>query len=183
VTNLSVKNKEVTPMLLRKLLARRGWFIGGFVTALLLIAVVCRYPPSFDETLFDTLRDDMTRQEVATLLGCPPGDYRPAIWRHPDWYISTSDMMGLLVKECGRSTSEVESLRQREVEEWLADLKVGKEIRAKQGMEQLAWRGKSSEIKVIFNKDGQMIHRSFWSLFPPRPPHDAIRYVQWWLGW
>lgn len=167
----------------KKLLPRIAWFIGGFLTAFVLIAVFCRYPPSFSEEQFDAIKEDMTKQEVLRVIGCPPGDYRPAIWRHPDWYTSTSDPIEFLVKEVGQTTLQVEAMKRQETEEWLDTLKAGGKVRAGQHIERFAWMGRDYDITVIFNKEGRIIHRSLWSMCPPRPPNGPIRYVQWWLGW
>jgi hypothetical protein len=170
-------------MISGKLLSRAGWFVGGFVTALSLTSAACRYPPSFGEARFNAIRQDMTRQEVVELLGCPPGDYRPAICRHPDWYTSTSDVMASLVKKVGQPESEIEASELEDTKQWVAHVRATGEIRMASRIERLEWWGKSAGIKVIFGKDGRMIHRSLWSVCPPRAPRNPARYAQWWLGW
>jgi hypothetical protein len=166
----------------RRILSRAAWFASGFLAAFLLISVICRYPPSFSEAQFNTLQEGMTPQEVFTLLGCPPGDYRPAIWRHPDWFVSTSDAMAFQKKEAGLSTEKLEDLERQDSEEFFAQVRAGHELPRRPRIRRFEWWGRNSGIKVIFDED-RMVHRSLWSVVPPHPPHDLLRYPQWWLGW
>jgi hypothetical protein len=166
-----------------KVLSRVAWFVGGFASAFVLMAVVCRYPPSFGEERFNAIREGMTKRELVALVGCPPGDYRPAIWRYPDWYTSTHEPIGSLVKKSGQSMPQVQELERQEIKEWLDEAREKGKIRWGRRMEQMVWTGRSSQIMVVFDKDEKIIHRSLWSMDPPRPPHDLVRYAQWWLGW
>jgi hypothetical protein len=167
----------------KKWLARAGWFAAGFASALALAFALSRYPPPFREGRFDAIRQGMTRDEVVEVLGCPPGDYRPAVWRHPDWYVSTSDVAATLVREQGVPLREVEESERRDAEEWFARLRAGGELRHSRRFERLEWWDRSVMIKVIFDQDGKAIHSSFWSVYPPRAPRNPVRYAQWWLGW
>src|SRR5262245_13621042 len=73
--------------------------------ALMVLAVflLLRQRPRFGEEQFAQLREGMTEAEVVAILGSPPGDYRPAIWSEPDWFVSNSHPIGSLLKERGRS--------------------------------------------------------------------------------
>src|SRR5262249_51264642 len=94
---------------------RIALFAALMVLALfLLLRQRCR----FGEEQFAQLREGMTEAEVVAILGSPPGDYRPAIWSEPDWFVSNSHPIGSLLKERGRSLLELEELKRQDVEEW-----------------------------------------------------------------
>jgi hypothetical protein len=123
----------------------------------------------------------MTEAEVAAVLGCPPGDYRPAIWSHPDWFVSPSDATGFERAERGLSLRELEELQWQDVEEWT---QAGQPARpAPARVRWVRWWGRGSGIGVAFDSHGRAIHVSLWELVPPRPPPDILRWVRWWFGW
>ncbi len=137
--------------------------------------------PRFGEDQFRQLRLGMTEAEVVTILGCPAGDYRPAIWRRPDWFVSPSDAVGSLRAERGRALLEVQQMERQDTNEWV---QAGRPIPPPAPrVRRRWWWARGSGIDVTFDKNGRVIHYSLWDLNPPRPPHDLVRRVRWWLGW
>ena len=97
----------------------RPWIVVIAAVAFAGLFLLMRPRPRFGEEQFERLREGMTEAEVSALLGCPPGDYRPTIWSQPDWYVSSTDVIGILRAERGRSRQELEELKRQDIEEWL----------------------------------------------------------------
>jgi hypothetical protein len=161
---------------------RRRWFaafgiavMAGTLSALLLAR------PRFGPRSYRGLRLGMTEAEVSAALGCPAGDYGPAIWRNPDWFVSTSDLSGWLLEERGRPLQELEQLRRHDLAAWV---QAGKPFPgAMPSVTEKRWWGRQYGIEAAFDAQGRAVHYSLWGLAPPRPPPDIVRYVRWWLGW
>lgn len=152
-------------------------FLVATVAALLLLTS----PQSrFGEVHFNQLREGMTEEEVVAILGCPAGDYRPAIWSKPDWYVSSSDPIGHLRNQRGQTLDELKQLERQDVETWIHAGKPLPPLPAR--VNWLRWWGRNSGIDVAFDEYGHAIHFSLWSLGPPRPPHDILRWVRWRFG-
>jgi hypothetical protein len=140
-----------------------------------------RQPARFGEKQFDELRLGMREAEVVVILGCPPGDYRPAIWSHPDWLVYPSDPIGVYRKERGRSLRELQELELQDAKEWI---QAGQPIPPPPGrVQRKRWWARGYGIDVAFDEQGRLIHASLLELSPPRPPHDVLRWVRWRLGW
>jgi hypothetical protein len=105
--------------LVRSRLPRRRWIALLVALAVVGLFLFTRQQTRFGERQFEQLREGMTEAEVVAVLGSPAGDYQPAIWSPPDWYVSTSDAIGFLRKERGRSLQELEQLKQQDAEEWV----------------------------------------------------------------
>jgi hypothetical protein len=75
--------------------------------------------PRFGEERFQQIREGMTEAEVISILGAPAGDYRPAIWKNPDWFVSPSDPSGFPLSERGRSPRQVDEMKRQEFAEWV----------------------------------------------------------------
>lgn len=137
--------------------------------------------PRFGKEKFELLSENMTEAEVVAVLGCPDGDYRPAIWKHPTWFVSPSDLFGLPEAERGRSIKEIEELDEQDVQKWLKnDRPVPFPLPR---IYRKGWWARQSGIEIAFDAQGRVIHCTLWSLIPPRPPHDPIRWVRWLVSW
>jgi hypothetical protein len=160
---------------------RRRWIALLAAGAALGLFLLLRQRPRFGEEQFEQLRDGMTEAEVVAVLGCPPGDYRPAIWSQPDWYVSTSDVVGFLRKERGRSLGELEELQRQDVEKWVQAGRPIPPLPAR--VQRRRWWARGYGIEMVFDEHGRLIHSSLWELVPPRPPPDVLRWVRWRVGW
>jgi hypothetical protein len=159
----------------------RPWIAVIAVVAAAGLFFLLRPRPQFGEERFERIREGMMEDEVIALLGCPPGDYRPTIWSQPDWFVSSSDAVGFLRAERGRSYRELERSAQQDVEEWV---KMGRPVPPPSArVQKKHWWGRGYGIEVAFDESCRLIHCSLWELVPPRPPPDMIRRVRWWLGW
>lgn len=74
------------------------------------IALVVRQQSRFGEGQFRQLAEGMSEAEVVAVLGCPAGDYRPAIWREPDWFVSNRDPVGFLLMQRGQTLDQLQAL-------------------------------------------------------------------------
>jgi hypothetical protein len=169
-------------------LSRMFWFGSGVTAAFAALALLCVYPPKIGETHFQQIKEGMTEGEVEAILGCPPGDYRPAIWSKPNWYVSTSGPIGFLPHQSGCSLQELDELRRQDIEDWLHQgkgwlSKDKKSVWSRPRVKSADWTGRNWGIRVAFGSDGRVIHHSLWEMEPPRPPPDLLRKLQWWLGW
>jgi hypothetical protein len=150
------------------------------------VAAVCLFllphrRPRFGEDQFRRLSVGMTEAEVLTILGCPPGDYRPAIWSHPDRYVSTSDLAAYPRIQLGLSFGELERLRWQDTEDWET---AGEPVPpAPARVRRERWWARGSGIHVAFDQQGRAVHLSLWGLLPPRPPPAGVRWVRLRLGW
>jgi hypothetical protein len=159
---------------------RRRWIALPAALAVVALFLLIRQRPRFGEEQFKQLREGMTEAEVVAVLGSPPGDYRPAIWSQPDWYVSTSDAIGFLRKERGRPLRELEELERQDVEEWV---QAGQPIPPPPArVQRTRWWARGYGIDVAFDERGRLIHASLWELVPPRPPPDVLRWVRWRVG-
>jgi hypothetical protein len=123
----------------------------------------------------------MTLAEVIAVLGCPPGDYRPALWRQPPWYVSTSDAVAILREERGKPFRELEALDQNDTEEWV---RAGRPVPWRWAPAQREqWWARGYGIEVAFDERGRLINASLWDMVPPRRPPGVLRWVRWWIGW
>jgi hypothetical protein len=165
----------------RQQLARRCCIALMVAVAVVGLLLIVRPRSRFGREQFERLREGMTEAEVIAVLGCPPGDYRPKIWSQPDWYVSTSDPIGFLLEQRGRSLQQLREWEQLDLEEWV---RAGKPIPVPPDRAQKAsWWARHYGIDVAFDRQGRVIHLSLWELNPPRPPHDIWRWIRWWLGW
>jgi hypothetical protein len=162
-------------------LPRRRWIAVLAALAVVGLFLFLRQRPRFSEEQFEQLREGMTEAEVVAVLGSPPGDYRPAIWRQPSWYVSTSDAIGHLRAQRGRSLQDLEELERQDVEEWV---QAGQPVPPPPARVQWKrWWSRGYGIDVAFDELGRLIHSSLWELGPPRPPPDVLRRARWWVGW
>jgi hypothetical protein len=166
-----------------KLFNLRSRWLWGLVLAAVAIGMWLSFPrdPRFGQDKFQQLHEGMTEDEVISVLGCTAGDYRPRIWSQPDWYVSTSDVIGALDRECGRSIRELEELERQDVDDWV---RAGKPIPpAPARVSREKWWGRDYGILVAFDENRRLIHCSLWNLTPPPAPPDLPRRVRWWFGW
>jgi hypothetical protein len=141
--------------------------------------------PRFGKEKFELIHEGMTEAEVVEALGCPAGDYRPEIWRHPTWFVSSSNLIGLTIAERGRPRlEEVEELQRKAVERWSKDKQeMNLPIAVFPYIEHRIWWAREYGIDVDFDEKGRVIHCALLSLIPPRHPHDPIRWFRWRIGW
>jgi hypothetical protein len=168
-------------MLARLRLTRWRW--PGLLAAVAAVGLflLLRPAPRFGEEQFQRLREGMSEAEVAAVLGCPSGDYRPAIWSRPDWFVSPSDPIGFLRAERGRSLQELDLLERQDVEDWV---RAGRPVPPSPArVQRRRWWARGYGIDVAFDEHGRAIHVSLWELDPPRPPPDMLRWVRWCIGW
>src|SRR5437899_2741260 len=133
--------------------------------------------PRFGKEKFELLYEGMTEAEVVEVLGCPAGDYRPAIWIHPNWFVSPSDAIGFPLAERGRPLEELKELERKDVEKWIEQ---GQPIPPSPTSVQWKWWwAREFGINVAFDSRGRVCHCSLLRLIPPRHPHDVIRWVRW----
>jgi hypothetical protein len=168
---------------LPKKLRMSWWQWGIILLAFTLVTpfLLPRPQSRFGKEQFDRLHEGMTEAEVIALLGCPPGDYRPAIWSKPDWYVCSSDPIGYPRDQRGLALEELKQLESQDVEEWIQAGKPMPPPPARVNWQR--WWGRGSGIDVVFDEHGRAIHFSLLSLYPPRPPHDIVRWVRWRFGW
>jgi hypothetical protein len=140
------------------------------------------HTPRFGADKFERLRLGMTEDEVVAILGCPPGDYRPAIWRKPTWYVHHRDIVGSLEIQRGRSTEALGELERQDVREWV---KAGEPIPPPPArVRKMRWWARGNGIEAAVDAQGQVIHLSLWTLWPPRPPpiYEVPTLIRWWVG-
>jgi hypothetical protein len=149
-----------------------------------LIAILFLLPRSetrFGDEKFQQLRAGMTAAEVKTILGVPPGDYRPALWKEPPWFISPSDKIAFLRDQRGRSLDELDEMDREDTEIWV---KSARPMPPPPGqMSKRWWLARSSGILVAFDQGGLAIHYSLWDVVPPRPPNDILNGIRYILEW
>jgi len=143
------------------------------------LVVIRVQEPRFGKEKFDLLHEGMTEAEVVAVLGCADGDYRPSVWKHPTWFVSPSDPIGFPQSERGRLLEE--DLNAKDVEQWMEEDRPIPPSPHK--VYRKSWWAREHGIDVTFDAHGRVIHYMLLSLVPPRPPHDVIRWVRWWLGW
>jgi hypothetical protein len=159
----------------------KRWLALLAILAAIGLALLSWRQPRFGKGPFHRLKEGMSEDEVVAVLGSPPGNYRPLIWRQPDWYVSTSDPVGFLRVQRGRSLEELRKLEKQDIEQWMQAGRPVPPPRARVRRER--WWGRRAGIEVAFDESGRVIHYSLWELVPPRPPRDPVRWVRWWLGW
>jgi hypothetical protein len=176
---------EWNPMMLRRLRMPRATVLAAVImtgiVAVIGYVLVRVQEPRFGKEKFELIQEGMTETEVVEALGYPAGDYRPEIWRHPTWFVSPSNLIGVPIAERGRPRlEEVEELRTKAVEKWRKD---NRPIEAWPHIDHRIWWAREYGIDVDFDDQGRVIHCVLWSLIPPRHPHDPIRWFRWWIGW
>jgi hypothetical protein len=158
---------------------RRLFALGTIVLAV--VVLLLRFHPQFGEWQFNQLQLGMTEDEVTAILGCPPGDYRPAIWSQPDWYVSTTDMIGDVIADRGLSHEEVRRLEEQDIDDWVRAGKPATPTPAR--VQWKCWTGRRYSIDVALDSDGHAIQISLVEMCRPRPPPDILRRIRWYLGW
>jgi hypothetical protein len=161
--------------MLRRTMSRRGAVLAVLGAGLILLL---SWRPQFGPDTFDQLHEGMTTEEVGTILGCPPGDYRPTIWREPDWFVSHGDIIYLPREERGRPVRELELQKQKEIGDWL---KTGGQEPAIR-FYRYHWWGRRYGIEVAFDSSGRLIGWVLLEMLRPREPQDLLRKLRWWLG-
>ena len=112
--------------------------------------------PRFGKEKFELLHEGMTEAEVVAVLGCPAGDYRPEIWKHPTWFVSPSDAIGFPEAESGRPLEEMEELKRKDVEKWMNE---GQPIPpSPPSVYQKWWWAREYGIDVYFDAHDRVIH-------------------------
>jgi hypothetical protein len=159
----------------------------GTVTIIGIVAVIGHIllrtqEPRFGKEKFELIHEGMTEAEVVEALGCPAGDYRPAIWQQCRFPPS---VIGVPVAERGRPRlEEVEELQRKMVEKWRkGNREMDLPIPGFPHIQHRIWWAREYGIDVDFDDQGRVIHYVLWSLIPPRAPHDPIQWVRWWIGW
>jgi hypothetical protein len=159
---------------------QRRWLAIVVAVAVVGLAYVVRQQPRFGESQFRQLTEGMSEAEVVSTLGCPAGDYRPAVWSRPDWFVAPSDAIGFLLAQRGQSLDQLRELERRDVEDWV---RAGKPVSsAPARLVRKRWWGRGFGIEVVLDDGGRSIHSSLWVLSPPRPPPDLARKIRWWFG-
>jgi hypothetical protein len=131
----------------------------------------------FDESFFNQIREGMTEREVETIVGHPPGDYRPRRYRQPGHFVSPSDPVGFCVKCSGLSPQELTAMEDAGLirkREWMP--------KGPKNATQKRWLGKSWGIVVAFDHEGLVIHHALLEMVPPRLPDDIFSKLKWYLG-
>lgn len=146
------------------------------------ILVLFLYPgrvERFGTEKFDQLREGMKISEVTSFLGYPPGDYRPALWKNPPWFISPSDKIGYLEQQWGLTLDQLHEMDLQDVEEWVS---AGRPIPPSPGrVTRKKWLGRDFCIEVAFDQNGRAIHCSLWRVCPPRAPRDVLNGIRYLL--
>jgi hypothetical protein len=136
------------------------------------------WPSRFGPDTFDQLHEGMTTDEVGAVLGCPPGDYRPAIWREPTWFVSPSDSDLSLRAERGRSIRDLDLQERKEIDNWLA---AGGPEPAP-SFYRFHWWGRRYGIEAAFDPSGRLIGWTLYETLRPREPRALWQKPRWVLG-
>jgi hypothetical protein len=158
----------------------RRWLT--LAVALVALAAVwrTRYPPRFNEEQFRRLELGMTGQEVVEVLGCPPGDYRPDVWKNPANPIAWKDPVGWTRTSKGVSFQSLGEMERQDVDDWV---RLGKPVPpAPPRVVRGTWLGRYWGIEVAVNREDRVIHLSHMEMSPPRSPHELVPWVRWRLG-
>jgi hypothetical protein len=142
--------------------------------------LLLRPRPQFGPNQFELLHEGMTLSEVVTVLGYPPGDYRPAIWSQPDWFVSPSDIIGLPLVERGQPLRELDKLERQDFSDWIDAGRPEPEPPLRSC--NMCWWGQQYGIVVGIDPNGHVIYYSLLEMLRPRPPHNAWLWLRWWIG-
>jgi hypothetical protein len=129
----------------------------------------------FGPDAFEQMHEGMSYAEVEAILGCPPGDYRPAIWRERDWH---SDIINIPSEGRGRSLEELERQAVAGIGDWLKAGGPEPQLR----FYRFRWWGRRYGIETAFDPSGRLIGWQHLTMLRSRPPLQWWRTPRWWLG-
>jgi hypothetical protein len=127
----------------------------------------------FPPDKFARLKLGMTQAEVEAVLGCPPGDYRPASWRRK---VYSSVVTGSLRTEHGRPLQELEEEEKRALLAWV---QAGMPEQLPARINRQRWQGRDFSINVIFDDSGGAVNCSLWYSYPPPLPDYIWQFREW----
>lgn len=168
----------------RKLYGKKSdWcaLAGSLAIVISSLLFVVRHDSKFGEESFNSIKVGMTEPEVEAILGYPPGDYRPSIWKKPKWFVSPTDVAAWPRKKSGIDMQELIKLQEQDLQEWIQ-----KGMRPSPKPQRVVfkwWWGRRHMIDVAFDDSGRVISHTLSDTVPPRPPHNLFLLVRWWLGW